>query len=214
MTISKTEKLAQYISSLKDFKFVDPEIPYDHMGATITDAILQSGLNYKSVVKPRVEEILEKYQEAKSTSTFMALLREVGANRVLRWNNMEKPNRVLALTKFFEKEGIQTESDLKAWFENENRLSQLQNVRGVGDKTIDYLRLLSGIKTNAIDRHLLNFISQAGVSVNGYSEANQLINNVADFIGRDKAVLDHSIWKYMSEKRTHNNSGCGFVDKT
>ncbi|MGA3060793.1 MAG: hypothetical protein ABSD92_10535 [Candidatus Bathyarchaeia archaeon] len=205
---NKAEIIAKYVQSIKDFKFVDPEIPYYHMGATIADAILQSGLNYKTVVKPRIDDILEKYPEAQATSAFLKLLTEEGPNKILRWNNSEKPNRVIALTNFFVANKIESENDLKAWLEDESHISSLKDVRGVGNKTVDYLRILSGIKTNAIDRHLLNFISQAGIEVDDYSEANQLINEVADFMGKDKALLDHSIWKYMSEKRS-KHSRCG-----
>jgi hypothetical protein len=194
------KKLAQYILALKDFKFVSPEIPYNHMGATITDAILQSGLNYKTVVKPRVDEILQKYSEAKTTTAFQNLLKKTGVSKVLRWKNKEKPNRIIALTNLLSSEGIETEGELKLWLQDEKHLALLDGVRGVGNKTIDYLKLLSGIQTSAIDRHLLRFISEAGICVRSYPEAREIVNRTADLIGKERALLDHSLWKYMSEK--------------
>ena len=199
---NKAKSLAKYISTLSDFSYVEPDIPYNHMGATISDAILQSGLNYKTVVKPRIDEILEKYPDAKTTSAFLRILNEIGPNKLLRWQDSEKPNRVLELVNLFIAEGIENEKQLKIWLKDKKHIALLEKVRGVGNKTIDYIKLLSGNRsTSAIDRHLLGFISEAGISVNGYSEAKDVINGAADLIGKDKSLLDHSIWKYMSEKK-------------
>jgi len=59
--------LVKYIGTLTDFQIVDPSYPYNHMGATITDAMLQAGINYEAVVKPRVNCVYG-YYEAKTTS--------------------------------------------------------------------------------------------------------------------------------------------------
>ena len=40
-------KLTAYINGLGDFGFVERGEPYGHMGATITDAILQAGMRYQ-----------------------------------------------------------------------------------------------------------------------------------------------------------------------
>jgi hypothetical protein len=40
---------------------VSSGLPYGHMGATLTDAVLQSGISYETVVLPRVERILRDY---------------------------------------------------------------------------------------------------------------------------------------------------------
>lgn len=200
----KAKSLAKYIGTLLDFSYVEPEIPYDHMGATITDAMLQSGLNYKTVVEPRVKTIYKKHPEAKTTSGFLKLLNRIDPKMLLNWKDSEKPNRILKVVDFFVKEGIETERQLKAWLEKETNIAKLDNVRGVGNKTIDYFRILSGISTSAIDRHLLNFLNEAGVHVDSYIEAKEVINRTADLIGKDKSLLDHSIWKYMSEKKARD----------
>jgi hypothetical protein len=48
----------------------DFDEPYGHMGATLTDAILQQGIDYTTVVEPRVNNILTTYPEAKATTQF------------------------------------------------------------------------------------------------------------------------------------------------
>ena len=206
ITVDKAESLAKYIGNLSNFRLVNPEYPYNHMGATITDAMLQPGLNYKTVVEPRVKELLEKYPEAKTTSGFLALLKQVNIKVLLKWEDSEKPNRILKVVDFFVKEGIEKEKQLRTWLENETNIAKLDNIRGIGNKTIDYFKMLSGIQTSAIDRHLINFLNEACIHVNGYSEAKEVINKTAEYMKIDKSLLDHSIWKYMSTKRNTDGS--------
>ena len=77
---SKASRFARYIRDLIDngdiVPATDKEHGYCHMGATITDTILQAGVKYATVVVPRVKNILEKYPEAKTTSDFYRLLLE------------------------------------------------------------------------------------------------------------------------------------------
>jgi hypothetical protein len=199
--ISKARRLTKYIDTLTDFKYVEPEIPHNHMGATITDAMLQSGIKYETVVKPRVDRIYDNYPEAKTTSGFLKVIERIDLKNLLDWHDSEKPRRILEVTKFLAKEGIETEIQLKEWLERNQNIAKLDSVRGVGNKTIDYFRFLSGTPTSAIDRHLLNFLKKAGISISGYTEAKEVINSAADLIGKDRSLFDHSIWLYMSKKK-------------
>src|SRR5947207_1421279 len=70
---------------------------YDHMGATLTDTVLQAGLNYRSVVLPRVNHILTTYPYAVTTSGFWQLACEIGPGELLRWSHPEKINRLICL---------------------------------------------------------------------------------------------------------------------
>jgi hypothetical protein len=90
--------LLQHLETQEDFEVVDYyDGNYDHMGATISDAILQAGVKYDSVVRPRVREIREKYPTARTTSAFLKVLLEVGPKEVLRWKEERKPEIVLRL---------------------------------------------------------------------------------------------------------------------
>lgn len=199
MTEEKAESLSIYIRSLSDFSISEPEYPYDHMGATITDAMLQAGLNYKNVVEPRVNKLLKNYPEARTTSGFSGLLGRVGVNELLSWQGSEKPERILGVVRFFIENGIETEKDLKAWLRVESNRAELRKIRGVGNKTLDYFGMLSGIPGTAIDRHLTNFLKRAGIQARNYSEAKAIINKTADVMGIGKSTLDYSIWKHMSD---------------
>lgn len=198
----KTKILVDYIRSLNDFEIVkEIDGNYDHMGATITDAMLQAGTTYETVVRPRVQRIQEQYPEARTISEFIKIIDEVGIYKILQWKDEEKPKRILGVVNFFKKENIETETDLKQWLQEINNIEKLKRLRGIGNKTADYFKILVGIQTSAVDRHLDTFLSEANIKVNGYIEAQQLINKAADQMGVNRAYLDHSIWKYMSSKK-------------
>jgi len=83
-------RVAAYVRASADFEMVeDLALPYNHMGATVTDAVLQAGLRYETVVWPRVQHVMEAFPEAATTSGFPAVLRERGGEEVVHWTHPE-----------------------------------------------------------------------------------------------------------------------------
>jgi endonuclease III len=200
MTVeSDAQLLASYVRSLDDFTLIDEIVgDYDHMGATILDAVLQAGTTYDTVVRPRVERILADYPGANTTSRFLDVLLREGAKSVLDWDHNEKPLRVIHLTGFLWRQGIETEEQLREWIEEESNVEKLLSIKGVGPKTVDYLGMLVGRATVAVDRHLIRFLENAGVSVTSYAEAREILNQAADILGIDRRRFDQTIWHRMS----------------
>jgi predicted house-cleaning noncanonical NTP pyrophosphatase (MazG superfamily) len=196
---SLSQKLAAYIRSIPELSENSGMEAYTHMGAVLTDAILQAGLNYEHVVLPRVNKI-KAIPLAKTTSGFLAVLESNGADKLLNWSNTEKPARLLAITRFFQAEKVETTEELRIWLQNDENKPRLKQQRGVGDKTADYFKILVGISTSAVDRHLIKFLEEAGMPVQTYQEAQMLIHAAADIVGVDYAELDHNIWKFMSSR--------------
>jgi endonuclease III len=197
----KAVRLVSYIRRLEDFAIVDYiDGQYGHMGATIADAILQAGTRYDTVVRPRVREIRNAYPEAGTTSGFWRLIEKEGAKRVLRWRHDEKPNRVIALTRFLLNERIETEDDLAVWLGDEANRPRLLELRGIGPKTADYLKILVGIQTAAADRYVFRLLEEADAAAADYQEAKEILNFAADAMGVERAVLDHGVWQYMSKR--------------
>ena len=95
-------RLKEYIDTIDNFDFIEPEVcPYrDHIGALFTDAILQAGVNYRSVVRPRVESVLMRFPEADTVSAFSKVLDRYGVREVLHWNNTAKIHRMEDLVSF------------------------------------------------------------------------------------------------------------------
>ena len=197
----KARNLADYVRSLDGFVLVSyTDGNYGHMGATIADATLQAGAKYDTVVRPRIERIQKLYPEATTTSAFWQLLYEEGPKTVLSWRDDEKPNRVVGLTKFFLDEGIETEEQLREWMANESNRPRLLGVRGVGPKTVDYIKVLVGLQTTAVDRHVYALLTEAGVQTSSYEEAREVVNLAAYLLRIESALFDHSIWQFMSHR--------------
>ncbi len=156
------------------------------------------------MVRPRIKTIRELYPEATTTRTFWQLLQKIGPKSVLQWQGDEKPNRVVALTKFLLSEGVETEDDLSKWLESESNKCRLFTIKGIGQKTADYIGILVGSQTNAVDRHIKTLLMEAGIQTSNYKEIQDIINDSADLLGVKRAFFDHSIWQYMSRREKQN----------
>lgn len=198
----KASKLVQFIRNLRGFYIVD-EIDgnYNHIGATIADAILQANMKYETHVRPRVNRIKTKFPKAATISGLRYLLSKIGIEEFLEWRGEDRIKRFKDVVGLLADQGIETEQDFKAWLEHDENLQKLKAIYGIGLKTVDYFKILTGFQTNAVDRHLLNFLKIAGVHVSGYKEANLVINLAADRMGVPRSYFDHSIWTYMSENQ-------------
>ena len=209
MTLSDPEKLVHYVLSLPGFEFYDTiDGNYEHIGATVADAILQANNKYSTHVKPRVNRILAQYPEARTTNSVLHLLKVVPATEFLDWRGEDRAERFRQVLELFAGEGIEIEADLREWLAKEPNLLKLRSIKGVGPKTIDYFKILVGVSTSAIDRHLLNFLGLSGLAPSGYLDAQTIINGAADIILIDRAYFDHSIWQFMSKKAKSKTGGC------
>lgn len=198
--VQEAQQLANYVLSLPGFSIdQQPKHTYDHMGAVIADTILQAGLNYRTVVEPRVRDILHKYPEARTTSMFYSLIGQIGVGRVLNWKHHEKISRVFRLTRFFMEAKIEEEEDLRNWLDIPDSIDSLLKLKGIGLKTVDYLKNLVGIPSVAVDRHIRSFITGAGIRKNEYMEIRTIVENAADLLSVSRQSLDHAIWLYLAE---------------
>ena len=200
MALSDPEKLAHYVQSLPGFEFYKTiDGNYDHIGATVADAILQANNKYSTHVKPRVNRILAQYPEVRTTSSVLRLLESIAATEFLDWRGIDRAERFRQVLILFAAEGIEVESDLQEWLSQESSLRKLRAIKGIGPKTVDYFKILVGVSTSAIDRHLLKFLELAGLTPCGYLDAQAIINATADILSVDRAYFDHSIWQFMSK---------------
>lgn len=209
MILSDSKKLVNYVRSLRDFKIyqiIDGN--YVHIGATVADAVLQANNKYEANVKPRINRILNKYKKPRTTSSVLRLLKSISTIEYLNWNGLDRADRFKQILELFKTESVEDEKDLKKWLLQESNLQKLISIKGIGPKTIDYFKILVGISTSAIDRHLLNFLSEAGLSPCSYSDAQTIINSTADILSIDRACFDHSIWQFMSKRKTVKQPGC------
>jgi len=137
---------------------------------------------------------------AATLSGLKKTLMEKTTSGFLDWDGVDRVKRFDAIVDLFSSVRIETEDDLRGWLLNERNLVKLGMIKGIGPKTIDYFKILTGIQTCAIDRRLLDFLKQAGIEVSSYDEAKATINLTADTIGIQRACLDHSIWEYIGKQ--------------
>jgi endonuclease III len=205
--------LADFVSGIQGLSFEQRECAcYTHMGATICDSVLQAGLNYRTVVAPRIRSLVQRWPSAKTTSAFLRMLNRFDIRQVIAWRDSEKPRRIVELTRFCAGHGLETEDCLRRWLEVDVNAESLLSVRGVGPKTVDYIKTLVGLPAVAVDRHLRTFVSWAGVNLTSYDEIKLAVSHAADLLGVHRGALDHAIWSYVSRSRTQNrwiNPECG-----
>ena len=201
--LKEARLLANYIDSMNysDFKFIPPN-PYNHVGALFTDIILQSGLNYSNVVRPRVARLFRIFPKANTVSSFENIINEYGIQYVINWKSEIKGNRILSLIEYCKFEGIEYENDLKVYLTKKENCTKLLSLKGIGPKTIDYTLKLLCVDTVAVDRHVFNFVLKAGLDTNDYYRVKQIVEYAADLLQSSRIKLDSFIWLTMSKNYT------------
>jgi hypothetical protein len=216
MSPGEAVRFADYIKSLPDFDFID-DGPYDHIGATIADAVLQPQRDYDDFVTPKTDRILRLWRDVKTLSQLVELLKSVPASEFLDWNDNKdsrswlghRVERFRTIVSLFKSEGsIEAEDDLRPWLLDDCNPPKLYAIWGVGQKTVNYLGSLVGLPWVAIDSRLSWFIGASGLLIkpNDLTAQREVVCLAADILGVDRRVLDHSIWVYAGNKKPAENA--------
>jgi hypothetical protein len=215
----KAEVLVSYLQRLPGFAVVERNA-YDHMGAIIVDAMLQAGATWEAVEERR--DKVRGYEEAKTTSGFLALLnKQSSVSSFLDWSG-RKPQWVMGLADFLKREGVETVSDFREWLRNDKNQERLLTLKGIRHKTRDYLIKLAGLQGIPIDRHWYKALDCAGIHYRDYGEAQRIAEMAAEIRGIDKSALDTTVWRYFRQfkegecpgqpKRTRLAEECAKLD--
>jgi endonuclease III len=121
-----------------------------------------------------------------------------GLDNMLRWKNPDKLIRIQEMAQMMLNEGVETEDDLSHWIAVNSNCFALQNIKGVGAKTVDYIKILVGISEIAVDRHIRNYAQCAGISAHKYSELKRTFQFAANLLEINCSVFDKLIWEHMS----------------
>ena len=202
--MTKSQSLCRFISEQTDLlqrKDSFAQKTYNHMGATIVDSVLQAGLNYYTIVFPRVEHLILTYPYYRTTSDFLILINSMPLRDIIHFDNTAKSWSIFCLAWFLNNHGIQTEKEAAVWLKSESNTQCLLGIKGIGNKTIDYLKGLVGIRESiAIDRHLFGLLKLAGIEYNDYKEAHDIYSQAAYLLDCDPYCLDKSVWNYMTKR--------------
>jgi hypothetical protein len=198
----EARKLADYIQELNLTSGQENNIhdSYEHIGALYTNIVLQAGLNYRTVVEPRVKHVLNKYPKADTVSGFLKAIDNDGIENVISWKHPDKIGRMHELLDFSKEMYIDTCEDLSEFLSHDSNHDIFLGIRGVGNKTLDYTLKLLAFDTIAVDRHIYSFIEEAGLTVINYRITKKVVEFAADILNVPRSTMDHQIWTYMSEK--------------
>lgn len=198
--IINARKLVEYILNNSALTIVAPrECTYrNHMGALFTDIIIQSGVNYRNVVIPRVNHVLNNYPHATSVNKFAMIIDENDISKVMKWNHPVKLKRMSDLILFCQNRRINNSEDLKEFLRSSDNRKDLLLINGIGKKTLDYLLKLLNIESVAVDRHIFSFVEKAGIESKNYDDVKLIVEYAADLMNISRRTIDNSIWSYMS----------------
>lgn len=170
----------------------------EHIGAVLADCILQAGLNYRTVVWPRVQRIQINYPMTTTLSKVKEIVDDGRAPEFLAWNHPVKVSRFSELVDVLSAYGVEDVSDLKEWLNLRDSRDRMLRINGVGPKTFDYMCCLVGIDRIAVDRHIRSFALDAGVGVGGYEELQVVVSFAADLLGLPRRDFDAWIWQLQA----------------
>tara|TARA_R100000005_G_scaffold22285_1_gene9570 strand:- start:10743 stop:11384 length:642 start_codon:yes stop_codon:yes gene_type:complete len=171
-----------------------PRPTCQHMGAIIADAILQAGLNYSTVVRPRVIAILQEFPDEITTSNLIRLIEKRQTPLFLNWNNSIKIERFERLVEFLYQRNIEHVAELQEKLAYDTFCAEMQNVNGVGPKTVDYLACLVGLDSIAVDRHIRNFARRTGINDESYKFLHTVFCCAADLLALPRRDFDAWVW--------------------
>ena len=201
--IVNARMVVSFIEQEETFRVVSGRSCYykDHIGALLTDCVLQAGLNYNSVVAPRVNRLVQKFPEFKTVSAFQKLIENYGLEHLISWNHKVKLDRIRKVIDFCFFNEIETASDLLRFLTAEGNRAKFLEINGIGEKTYDYLLILLEVDAVAVDRHIFNFLSEIGIPSQNYNSVKTVVEYAADLMEIPRRVMDYSIWNFMVQDK-------------
>ena len=172
-----------------------PRVICDHLGAVLADSVLQAGLNYTAVVRPRVLAILRSHPDRFTISSLVSLIQNGETSAFLNWGHHVKLRRFEALVDFLSKKGVEDVHDLHKRLATDEFCREIQTINGVGPKTVDYMACLIGIDSIAVDRHIRTFAKAAGVEDDDYHFLRESFCCAADLLSVSRRDFDAWLWR-------------------
>ena len=172
---------------------------WNHIGAIVADAVLQRRHNYERVVHPRVKHLMAEWPDAATTSGLVKRLESDDLATSLQWTGERRLTEFREIVKELQLFKIETVSDFAhALSEPERRgelRSALDNVRYVGQKTLDYFDLLVGLQNTAVDYRIHRVFAAAGLDNMSNIAIKQVIIKAADVKHWNLTDFDAALWK-------------------
>lgn len=181
---------------------------WDHMGALLTDAALQSGRRYKTQVLPRVRNLIAAWPDANTTTGLLRRLDTDDIGATLPWNGPRRLAKIPAMATVLQQHKIETVPELASALAGPERdvlRAELGALWGVGPKTLNYLSILAGdAHVVAIDVQVRAVARAAGITDVTTSHLETVLHEAAAIRGWRAGDLDAAIWD--STQRSQSTS--------
>lgn len=195
------QTIVQYIQSVRRFDLASsPALGSEHIGALITEAVMQPGESYKIAICPLIERLIRDYPEGKTSSHFMRLLEEISPKYFLNWKENDKPRRVLAVAKCLHELSIETVNELRFIIEDPDFIKSMKDIRGIGNRHIDYLKLMLEIPCEAAQEYLNVFLMKSGVENIPKVEIPAIWEETARLLHKKNSDLLLCVWRYLDNQ--------------
>jgi len=169
-----------------------------NIAAILVDSVFQAGVNYRSVVFPRVCAVARAFPRLGSLGLMQQAMASQSFWNAVAWKHPEKPQRLRELVDFFCANSVDTIDELREWLRRAENRERLRSVRGVGPKTIDYLSRLVGLPAIAVDRHAQRLLRQVGVASKCYEHNRRVLEFAADLLQISRSLFDHLMWQNLA----------------
>jgi hypothetical protein len=173
----------------------NPRVTCEHLGAVLADSVLQAGVNYITVVRPRIAAILRAHPNRLTISSLVVLIQEGKTGAFLSWRHHEKVTRFESLVLFLKGWGIEDVNDLRDSLVSDRFCDAVKTVNGIGPKTVDYMACLVGIDSIAVDRHVRMFAKMVGVKNDDYQFLRKSFCCAADLLSVPRREFDAWLWR-------------------
>lgn len=201
-SLSYSRRVADLISTTPAIALYDahPYRPiYTHMAALVADTALQAGVNYRTVVRPRVRRILNEFPKLSTVKTTLYALKTIPARELLDWRHPRKPTTFVDILETLRREDVNTCGDFQHWASRSSNRHSLLGIYGIGFKSVDYIACLAGVDVIPVDRHIYSLCRQVEVPWTDYQRVQTVFSHAADLLGIRRRVLDAAVWKWASD---------------
>jgi hypothetical protein len=118
---------------------------------------------------------------------------------VIKYDEQARPLQVDEMAAVLELHGVETVGDFGEALEDSDRgpvlRKDLDRVRNVGPKTLDYLEIIVGISSVAVDSRLARVTKGAGIERTDYDHLAAVIRAAAAERGWRPGDLDAALWR-------------------
>ncbi len=180
------------------------EVHRMHIGSVIVDAVLQARQSYAKTVAPRVAQFERDYPAAATLVGFREFLATEDLGAAVRWRGAARLSRIGLIADALADFDVESVADLREAFVSEATNaaveSRLRKIDGVGRKTVNYLRILAGIDTCAIDMRLKRFAAEAGIEDRSVLHLEAVIAEAARQGKVTQRGIDAAMWAYGQKR--------------